>query len=62
MPAEHPTDRIPLRCGHIYIAPSNHHPLVDSGYVRVTKAPAKTGILPPSTFCFAPWRWPTVLR
>ena len=39
LPASHPTDGEAITAGHIYIAPPDHHLLVESGYVRVIRGP-----------------------
>src|SRR5688572_29766884 len=40
LPASTADDSEPIRPGHIYVAPSDHHMLLDeAGYVRVTRGP-----------------------
>jgi two-component system, chemotaxis family, protein-glutamate methylesterase/glutaminase len=46
LPAEHPKDRTPLVNGHIYVAPNDHHLLVEDGHVRVTKGPRENNHRP----------------
>src|SRR5437764_3919438 len=37
LPAVHPKDREPLTPGRIYIAPPDHHMLVEPGHVRLVR-------------------------
>lgn len=39
LPASHPTDGEEIRRGHIYVAPPDHHLLVEQGYMRVVRGP-----------------------
>jgi len=39
LPAVHPTDGEPIQNGRIYIAPPDHHLLVEEGRVRLTRGP-----------------------
>jgi len=39
LPAVHATDRQEIVPGHIYVAPPDHHLLVEQGYVRVGRGP-----------------------
>ena len=46
LPAVHPTDGEPIRLGHIYVAPPDHHLLVEKGRVRLTRGPHENGHRP----------------
>jgi two-component system chemotaxis response regulator CheB len=46
MPAVHPTDRQRLEGGTIYVAPPDHHLLVEPGRLRVTKGPRENRFRP----------------
>jgi two-component system, chemotaxis family, protein-glutamate methylesterase/glutaminase len=46
MPAAHPTDGEPLKYGQIYVAPPDHHLLVDVGAVRVVHSASENGVRP----------------
>src|SRR5207248_3847221 len=46
LPAEHPRDGDAIRPGHIYIAPNDHHLLLERGYLRVTKGPKENRFRP----------------
>lgn len=46
LPATHPADGEPIRSGHIYIAPPDHHLLVKHGYMRVVRGPTENGHRP----------------
>jgi two-component system chemotaxis response regulator CheB len=46
LPAEHPIDGQPLRHGRIYIAPPDHHLLVDREVVRLTRGPRENRVRP----------------
>ena len=46
LPAVHPADGDPIRPGTIYVAPPDHHMLVERGYVRVTKGPKENRFRP----------------
>lgn len=39
LPAVHPADGQPIEAGVIYVAPADHHLLVDDGRVKVTRGP-----------------------
>ncbi len=39
LPAIHPTDGTHIQHGHIYIAPPDHHMLLDEGHIRVVRGP-----------------------
>ena len=39
LPAEHPRDGEPIRMGRIYVAPPDHHLLIEDGKVRVARGP-----------------------
>ena len=46
LPAAHPADGDPIRPGHIYVAPNDHHMLLERGYIRVTKGPKENRFRP----------------
>src|SRR5689334_16453428 len=46
LPAVHPQDGDPVRPGRIYVAPNDHHMLLERGYVRVTKGPKENRFRP----------------
>ena len=39
LPASHPRDGEPIRMGQIYVAPPDHHLLLDEGKVRISRGP-----------------------
>lgn len=39
LPANYPEDKTPIRHGHIYVAPPDHHLLVKDGVLRVLRGP-----------------------
>ena len=39
LPARHPVDGEPIRSGHIYVAPPDHHLILQDGQVRLTRGP-----------------------
>ena len=46
LPASHPDDGDPIRPGHIYVGPNDHHMLLERGYIRVTKGPKENRFRP----------------
>ena len=44
--AVHPKDGDPIKPGRIYVAPNDHHLLVERGYVRVAKGPKENRFRP----------------
>src|SRR4051812_32199950 len=46
LPAEHPKDGDPIQPGRIYVAPNDHHLLLERGYVRVTRGPKENRFRP----------------
>ena len=46
LPACHPKDGDPIRPGHIYVAPPDHHLLVERGNVRLTRGPRENWARP----------------
>src|SRR5438067_13666244 len=46
LPAENPQDGDAIRPGRIYIAPNDHHMLLERGYIRVTKGPKQNRFRP----------------
>jgi two-component system chemotaxis response regulator CheB len=46
LPAAHPNDGDPIKPGRIYVAPNDHHLLLERGYVRVTKGPKENRFRP----------------
>lgn len=45
-PASHPTDGEKIKTGRIYIAPPDHHLLVNSGAMRVVRGPQENQFRP----------------
>jgi two-component system, chemotaxis family, protein-glutamate methylesterase/glutaminase len=46
LPASHPKDGDPIEPGRIYVAPNDHHLLLEKDYVRVTKGPKENRFRP----------------
>lgn len=46
LPAMNPKDGDPIKPGHIYVAPNDHHMLLEKGYIRVTKGPKENRFRP----------------
>src|SRR5437762_69863 len=46
LPAANPKDGDPIKPGRIYIAPNDHHMLLERGYIRVTKGPKENRFRP----------------
>jgi two-component system, chemotaxis family, protein-glutamate methylesterase/glutaminase len=46
IPAAHAVDREPVKRGRIYVAPPDHHMLIDNGYIRVTRGPKENRFRP----------------
>src|SRR5829696_493296 len=46
MPAAHAVDRQPIEAGRIYIAPPDHHLLLENREVRVTRGPKENRFRP----------------
>jgi two-component system chemotaxis response regulator CheB len=46
LPVSFPTDFEPLKSGHIYVAPPDHHMLLEQGYVRLTRGPKENRFRP----------------
>ena len=46
MRACHPNDGDPIHAGHIYVAPPDHHLLVEPGHVRLTRGPRENWARP----------------
>ncbi|SNY41688.1 chemotaxis protein CheB [Paractinoplanes atraurantiacus] len=46
LPASAAADGEPLRPGHVYVAPSDHHLLLLDGHLRLTRGPAENGHRP----------------
>ena len=46
LPAVHPTDGDPIEHGHIYVAPPDHHLLVEDSSVRLVRGPRENGHRP----------------
>ena len=46
LPAAHPTDGEPLQYGRIYVAPPDHHLIVQSGAVRTVHTASENGVRP----------------
>src|SRR4051812_1032193 len=46
LPATHPKDGEPIEHGRIYVAPPDHHLLVEAGLVRVVRGPRENRYRP----------------
>lgn len=46
LPAAHPTDGEPLQYGRVYVAPPDHHIVVEGGTVRVVHTASENGVRP----------------
>jgi two-component system chemotaxis response regulator CheB len=46
LPAANPADGDPVEPGRIYVAPNDHHMLLERGYIRVTKGPRENRFRP----------------
>lgn len=46
LPATHPVDGEPIRAGQVYVAPPDHHMLVETGHVSLTKGPRENWARP----------------
>jgi len=46
LPASFPADFEPLKSGHIYVAPPDHHLLLEQGHVRLTRGPKENRFRP----------------
>ena len=46
LPARHPTDGEAIRPGHIYIAPPDHHLLINGSRIRLSRGPTENGHRP----------------
>jgi two-component system chemotaxis response regulator CheB len=46
LPASHPEDGENLQYGRIYVAPPDHHLVVESGLLRVAHSPSENGVRP----------------
>jgi two-component system chemotaxis response regulator CheB len=44
--AQHPADGDPIHAGRIYVAPPDHHLLVEHGHVRLTRGPRENWVRP----------------
>lgn len=46
LPAKNPVDGEPIERGRIYVAPSDHHMLLERGYIRIAKGPKENRFRP----------------
>ena len=46
LPACHPKDGDPIQAGHIYVAPPDHHLVVEPGHIRLTRGPRENWARP----------------
>src|SRR5215208_5246247 len=46
LPALHPTDNTKIEVGFIYVAPPDHHLLIDGGHIAVKRGPKENGFRP----------------
>jgi two-component system chemotaxis response regulator CheB len=52
LPTATATEGLRIRDGHIYIAPPDHHLLVEPGALRLSRGPKENRLGPRSTRCF----------
>jgi len=52
LPATHPTDGEKFERGHIYVAPADHHLLIEANLVRVVRGPRENGHRPAADALF----------
>jgi two-component system chemotaxis response regulator CheB len=50
--ATHAKDREPIRQGHIYVAPPDHHLLIEENFIRVTRGPKENRFRPSADALF----------
>lgn len=46
LPAAHPTDGEPLQYSRIYVAPPDHHLIIQDDHVRIVHSPSENGVRP----------------
>lgn len=46
LPARHPADGDPIEAGHIYVAPPDHHMVIERGRISLTKGPRENWARP----------------
>lgn len=46
LPVTHPADGEEIRAGQVYVAPPDHHMIVEAGYIRLTKGPRENWARP----------------
>jgi two-component system, chemotaxis family, protein-glutamate methylesterase/glutaminase len=46
LPAAHPRDREPIARGRVYVAPPDHHMLLENGHVRIARGPRENRFRP----------------
>jgi two-component system chemotaxis response regulator CheB len=46
MPAFHPKDREPIAAGRVYVAPPDHHMIIDKNEIRITRGPKENRFRP----------------
>jgi two-component system chemotaxis response regulator CheB len=46
LPAHHAEEHEPIRCGHVYLAPPDHHLLVARGHLHIVQGPKENGFRP----------------
>jgi two-component system chemotaxis response regulator CheB len=46
LPSSYPSDGDPILAGHLYVAPPDHHLLIEPGFIRTTKGPKENGFRP----------------
>jgi two-component system chemotaxis response regulator CheB len=46
LPAAHPRDGEPIRHGQIYVAPPDHHLVIEDGHIGLSRAPSENGHRP----------------
>lgn len=46
LPVVQATDQTPIRAGHVYVAPPDHHLLLETGWMRLTRGPKENRFRP----------------
>ncbi|HVG06792.1 MAG TPA: chemotaxis protein CheB [Thermoanaerobaculia bacterium] len=46
LPAVHATDGQPIQMGHVYVAPPDHHLMLQDGFIRLSRAPTENAQRP----------------
>ena len=57
LPAQHAQDGLPIECGQIYVAPPDHHLIVERDHVRVVRGPRENRHRPAVDVLFRSAAW-----